>query len=62
MTEISRDAMRLVGEILTLLAFVSAVGVAAVALGSGKWVIRRENVSPRNTTSAGMADARDALL
>ena len=36
--------MRLVGEILTLLAFVSAVGVAAVALGSGKWVIRRENV------------------
>jgi hypothetical protein len=36
--------MRLVGEIPTLLAVVSAVGVAAVAPRSGKWVIRPENV------------------
>jgi hypothetical protein len=36
--------MRLLGGILTLSVFVSGLGLAAVALGSGKWVIRRGNV------------------
>jgi hypothetical protein len=36
--------MRLLGEILTLSVFVSGLSLAAVALGSGKWVIQRGNV------------------
>jgi hypothetical protein len=50
--------MRLVGASLTRLAFVSAVGVAAVALGSGKWGIRRETVSPAHTPGAVEARRR----